>query len=173
MVCEKCGYQESLGKEKNSNGIKLCSICFHFLPENLEKIQDYIQEKIDWKNLESFRKYGQEIGSKLKKGMSAKAQTGMLMARPPLGYSVLNGKLKPNEEAAKVHSLFTTFLQKDYSLNSLAKNYSLSVNGIKKILSNRTYLGEIKFAGKLSKGDHESIISPEIFYAVQRKLKDI
>ena len=69
--------------------------------------------------------------------------------------------------------IFKTFLERDYSLNSLAKNYSLSVNGIKKILQNRTYLGEIKFAGSLHKGNHQPIISPEIFYAVQRKLKDV
>jgi hypothetical protein len=31
-------------------------------------------------------------------------------------------------------------------------------------------LGEIKFAGKLSKCPHSPIISPEIFYAVQRKI---
>ena len=33
MVCEKCSYQEASGKEKEFEGRKLCSICFHFLPE--------------------------------------------------------------------------------------------------------------------------------------------
>ena len=41
----------------------------------------------------------------------------------------------PNEEASKVHSLFKTFLNRNYSLNSLAKNFSLSVNGLKKVLT--------------------------------------
>jgi len=93
------------------------------------------------------------------------------VTRPPMGYDVVNGKLEPNTDSAKIHSLFRTFLNRKYSLNSLAKNFSLSVNGIKKILSNRTYLGEIKFDGTINKGSHKPLISPEIFYAVQRKLQ--
>jgi site-specific DNA recombinase len=104
--------------------------------------------------------------------MKEKASAGKIMTRPPLGYTTKDGVLIPNEKASKVHSLFKTFLNRNYSLNSLAKNFSLSVNGLKKVLTNRTYLGEIKFDGKIYNGDHEMLISPEIFYAVQRKLQD-
>jgi hypothetical protein len=69
--------------------------------------------------------------------------------------------------------MFKTFLEKSYSLNSMSKYYGLSVNGLKKVLKNRTYLGEIKFDGQLHKGTHKPLISPEIFYAVQRKLGEI
>jgi len=171
MVCEKCGYKDE--KEGKKFGINLCSICIHFAPDNADDFQKYLAEKIDWRLLDTFRKYGQNIGSKLKQGMSEKAKTGKLMSRPPLGYSLQNGILQPNEESSKVHSLFRIFLEKNYSLNQLAKNYGLSVNGLKKVLTNRTYLGEIKFAGNLNKGNHSAIISPEIFYAVQRKLKEV
>ena len=37
------------------------------------------------------------------------------------------------------------------------------INGLKKILKNRTYLGEVKFAGNLYKSNHPAIINPEIF----------
>jgi len=171
MACEKCGYKDEKEGEKFSK--KLCSICFHFAPDNFDDFQKYISEKIDWKVLDTFREFGQSAGNKLKSGMQEKAKTGKLMSRPPLGYSLQNGILQPNQDSAKVHSLFRIFLEKDYSLNQLAKNYGLSVNGLKKVLSNRTYLGEIKFAGNLSKGNHQAIISPEIFYAVQRKLKEV
>ena len=99
------------------------------------------------------------------------ATLGKLQTRPPLGYDVSNGNLIPNKDAARVHSLFKTFLARKYSLNSLAKNFSLSINGLKKVLSNRTYLGEIKFDNQIHKADHQPIISPEIFYAAQRKLQ--
>ena len=170
MSCEKCGYKDK--KSVEVFGKNLCQICKHFAPSEKEKLQQYVNEKIDWKVLETFRKYNQ-IGQAQKSGMSKKANQGELVTRAPLGYDVVDGKLQPNQHASKIHSLFTIFLNKDYSLNSLAKNYSLSVNGLKKILSNRTYLGEIKFAGKLHKGQHQTIISPEIFYAVQRKLKEV
>lgn len=170
MVCEKCGYSDS--DEKQINSISLCPICSHFAPESKEDFNLYVNEKIDWKHLDSFRKYNQKIGNKLKEGMSKQAKQGKLMARPPLGYSVQEGKLIQNEDAAKVHSLFTTFLNQDISLNQLSKQSSLSVNGLKKILTNRTYLGEIKFAGSLTKSSHSPLISQELFYAVQRKMKE-
>lgn len=171
MTCEKCCYKDK--NEKNINGIKLCSICFHFAPTQKEDFEKYINEKIDWKFLDTFRRYNQTAGEKQKNGMDKKAEQGEIVTRAPLGYSIIDGKLRINENASKVHSLFKIFLEKNYSLNSLAKNYGLSVNGLKKVLSNRTYLGEIKFAGKIHKGSHQPIISPEIFYAVQRKLKEV
>ena len=168
MVCEKCGYQDK--SEKEVNGKKLCSICFKFAPGDKNKINQYIDDKIDWKILDTFRKFGCSTNNNLKRGMEQSAKQGKLVTRPPLGYDVVDGKLLPNEKSSKIHSLFTVFLNKDYSLNSLAKNYALSLNGLKKILSNRTYLGEIKFNKQIHPGNHQAIISPEIFYAVQRKL---
>jgi len=171
MPCEKCGYQEK--KEVEKLGKKLCKVCVQFAPEDETSFTDYISEKVDWKVIDTYRKYNQSPGQKQKQGMDEKAKQGQLVTRAPFGYDVVDGKLVPNESASKVHSLFSVFLNKDYSLNSLAKNYSLSVNGVKKILTNRTYLGEIKFDSKLHKGTHDKIISDEIFYAVQRKLKEI
>jgi hypothetical protein len=170
MSCKKCGYTEK--KEIKLFGSTLCKICATFAPSNPIDFQNYISEKIDWKILDTFRLHGHTRGSKQKKGMQKMATIGRLQGRPPLGYEVVNGNLILNEDAIKVRSLFKTFLSRNYSLNSLSKNFSLSVNGLKKILTNRTYLGEIKFDGKIHHGTHPSLISPEIFYATQRKLKD-
>jgi len=168
MVCEKCGYKDK--KEAIKFNFPLCQICSFFSPDDEDNFTFYIHEKIDWKSLESFRKYGQQVGAKQKKGMEEKAKQGKVMTRVALGYSLINEELIPNELASKVHSIFKTFLEKNYSLNSMSKYYGLSVNGLKKVLKNRTYLGEIKFNSQLHKGTHKPIISPEIFYAVQRKL---
>ncbi|MFH0712218.1 MAG: recombinase family protein [archaeon] len=169
MTCKKCGYIDK--KEKTIFGSPLCGICAAFAPEKIYDFQNYISEKIDWEKLDTFRKYNQSKGQKQKQGMQKMASVGKLVTRAPLGYDVTNGNLIPNENAIRVHSLFKTFLARNYSLNSLAKNFSLSINGLKKVLTNRTYLGEIKFDGKIHKADHQPLISPEIFYAVQRKLK--
>jgi len=169
MTCKKCGYTDH--KETRIFGSPLCQICKTFAPTNPTDFQNYVAEKIDWKKLDTFRKYKTFPGQKQKQGMQKMATIGKLQTRPPLGYDVQNGNLIPNEDAVRVHSLFRTFLNRKYSLNSLAKNFTLSVNGLKKILTNRTYLGEIKFDNKIHKGTHQPIINPEIFYAVQRKLK--
>jgi site-specific DNA recombinase len=170
MVCKKCNYKDK--KEKNIFGTSLCQICSKFSPKKIHDFQKYIEEKIDWKVIDSFRSFNQGLGQNQKEGMAKRASSGNPVSRAPLGYEILEGNLFPNEDASKVHSIFKTFLNRVYSLNSMAKNFSLSTNGIKKILTNRTYLGEIKFNGRIHKGHHQTIISPELFYAVQRKLKD-
>ncbi|MBC8435183.1 recombinase family protein [archaeon] len=168
MVCEKCGYLDK--KEVIKNGRTLCTICNFLSPESLEDFNKYLEEKIDWKILETFRKYNQKIGKKQKEGMALKAQDGKIVTRPPFGYTLTDGELVQNEESSKVHSIFKIYSEGEISLNQLSKKNSLSVNGLKKILKNRTYLGEVKFDGQLHKGTHKPIISQELFYVVQRRL---
>lgn len=170
MVCDKCGYIDK--GEKQNFDKNLCSVCSSFAPMNKQNFESYVKEKVDWKVLDTFRKYGQKTGDKQKSGMQKKAKQGNIVTRAPFGYEISDGKLWKNQNASKVHALFKEFLEKDKSLNILSQEYGFSLNGLKKVLSNRTYLGEIKFAGKLSKGIHEKLISDEIFYAVQRKLKE-
>lgn len=170
MQCKKCGYSEN--SMRKFFGSPLCKICATFAPSNPHDFQNYINEKIDWKILDTFRISGHTRGSKQKAGMQNKAKKGKLQTRPPFGYDCKEGLLVPNKDSIKVRSIFKAFLAKNYSLNSLAKNFALSgPNGLKKILTNRTYLGEIKFSGKIHKGNHQPIINPEIFYAAQRKLQ--
>lgn len=166
-ICEKCGYSEN--KAKKLNSVYLCRICSKFAPTDPNSFQNYISEKIDWTIIDTFRKYSSK--NPQKEGMIKKASTGIHMSRSPLGYSFKENKLTQNEDASKVHSLFKTFLQEDNSLTNLSKKFLLSINGIKKILKNRTYLGEVKFDGKITKSSHHPIISEDLFYAVQRKME--
>jgi hypothetical protein len=169
MVCRKCGYKDL--KEVVKMSENFCRVCVVFVPEDTTKFEKYISEKIDWRSIDSFRRSGQLPGVNQKKGMQKKASGGGVVTRAPLGYDVRDGLLVPNLDSAKVHSLFKSFLNDNYSLNTLSKNNGLSVNGLKKILKNRTYLGEIKFDSKLYKANHKPLLSPAIFYAVQRKLQ--
>ena len=171
MACDKCGYRDK--KETKKYNYFLCQICNFFSPEEEDKFMFYINEKLDWRSLETFRKYGQKVGSKQKAGMVEKAKQGQVMSRVALGYSLENKRLIENQDASKVHSLFKEYLETDISLNKLSKKFNLSVNGLKKVLKNRTYLGEIKFNGQIYKSNHKPIISSEIFYAVQRKITRI
>jgi len=168
MTCKKCGYSEK--KEIIKFGDNLCSVCVTFSPDDPGKFELYVNDKVDWRDIDSFRKMGQLPGVRQKRGMKKKAKSGALVTRAPLGYDVKEGKLIPNEDSIRIHSLFRDFLNRDFSLNVLSKNYGLSVNGLKKVLQNRTYLGEIKFDSEIHKAEHKAILSPEIFYAVQRKL---
>lgn len=108
-----------------------------------------------------------------KKGMIRKAGKGKLMSRPPFGYKLEEGKLIPAQNYKEIEEIFESFLDNDFSLRQLAEKHNLSVNGLKKILRNFTYIGKIKFNNEVYEGDHQPIISTTLFNHVQNKLENI
>ncbi|MFA5484646.1 MAG: recombinase family protein [Candidatus Pacearchaeota archaeon] len=171
MKCIKCGYHEKRYILKFNQ--PLCNICSTFSPENKKDFEKYINEKIDWKMLDTFRIYNSTPGKKQLSGMQAKAKQGYPVTRAPFGYTIHNNALTLNEDSTKVILIFKTFLNSNISLNKLSKDFGISLNGLKKILKNRTYLGEIKFNNQLYPSNHTPLVNPEIFYATQRKLNKI
>lgn len=111
------------------------------------------------------------LKSNQKIGMLKKAQKGELMSRVPFGYAIKEKKLVPAENFKEVEDIFTEFLTEKVSLQKLAKKHSFSVNGLKKILSNFTYIGKIKFNNQIYNGNHQPIISSTLFNHVQDKLE--
>jgi len=165
--CEKCGYESC--ENKKIDQVYLCSICSQFAPDK-DKLLKYLEEKIEWKSLETFRKFGKKTTF----GMQEKANQGKVMSRAAFGYKIVNKELIIDEsQKLIIQEIFRTFLEQDISLNQLAKKHNFSVNGIKKILRNFTYIGKIKFAGQVTQGKHISIISPELFNKVQSKLENL
>lgn len=108
-----------------------------------------------------------------KKSMSEKAMHGNLMSRAPFGYNILEGKLVPAENYREIEEIFETFLNNNISLRQLAEKHNLSVNGLKKILKNFTYIGKIKFNNQIHEGNHQPIVSSTLFNHVQNKLEGL
>jgi len=170
--CEKCSYESQENKEIeiNNKEFYLCSVCRKFLPSSPSDMETYLKEKINWQALEAFRKFSQQN----KQGMQEKAKQGNIMSRAAFGYKIEGKLLVPDEEKSLiVQKIFMDFLEQEISLNQLAKKYSFSVNGIKKILKNFTYIGRIKFDRQILPGNHKQIVSPELFNRVQSKLENL
>ena len=110
-------------------------------------------------------------GEQQKKGMAVKAMKGELMSRTPFGYKLQDKKLIPAENFQEVEEIFEEFLNTNISLTQLAKKHNFSVNGLKKILTNFTYLGKVKFDNQIHEGSHKPIISSTLFNHVQNKLE--
>ena len=171
--CQKCNYHNPLGKNLEINKFHnqvLCTVCNNFAPINVESFQKYIEKKIDWNALEDFRSFWAGKRDNLKIGMQETAKRGKIISRPAFGYKIENKQLIPAENADEVREIFEEFL-KDSSLNQIAKLHKMSVNGIKKILRNFTYIGKVKFNNQILQGNHHSIISPELFNEVQKKFE--
>lgn len=174
--CKKCSYYSPLGEGlsiiKGFDAV-LCSICNSFAPSDSEDFKKYLEETVEWQNLETFRRFGANkiSHSSQKQGMIQGSHEGKLMSRPPFGYKVKNGNLLPHEEDSENVRLIFEEFSKGKSLNQISKTYNISVNGIKKILKNFAYLGKVNFNNQISQGSHKPLISAELFNDVQRKFE--
>jgi len=166
--CSKCGYRSLKNKERF--GKSLCEFCFYFAPTKKELFLIYTREVVNNKEIQTYRKQGLLGGIRQKRGMIRLAKEGVIMSRPPFGYEIKNKKLLPAKNSDLVREIYERFLNENISLNQLRKKYALSVNGLKKVLTNFTYIGKIKFDGQLHEGKHEKIISSTLFNHVQDKL---
>lgn len=108
-----------------------------------------------------------------KEGMINKASKGNLMSRAPFGYNIQEGKLIPAQNFREVDEIFHEFLDTNISLTQLSKKHNFSVNGLKKILTNYTYIGKIKFNSETHQGTHQPLISSTLFNHVQNKMEKL
>ena len=161
------------GEDNTDNLITLCFICHHFAPDSEEDFKIFLSEKIDGTILDTFRKSQRSISKRSKKGMVQKARDGNAVSRVPFGYILENRQIIQAENSYLVQELFQDFLNNTISLTKLAKKYNFSVNGLKKILTNQTYLGKIKFNGQTYPGSHQPLLSSTLFNHVQNKLETL
>jgi hypothetical protein len=172
MQCEKCGYDSEDNKQKF--GLSLCSVCYAFAPNDPEKLDEYVKEKVPEDILDSFRKYAKYRGENQKIGMIRKSSQGKHMSRVPFGYKRdEKGLLVPAQNSQEIEEIFEEFLQPDMNLRKLSVKHNLSVNGLKKILRNFAYVGKVKFDGQIHDASHYAIISSTLFNHVQNKLDKI
>jgi len=122
--------------------------------------------------ISAFAEFERNVTSdRTKMAMNFKAKQGSIVSRAALGYKIQDKKLIPADDSYLVQEIFQTFLNQPMSLTQLGKRYGLSVNGLKKVLTNETYLGKIKFSHETSQGQHPALVSEQLFKQVQDRLK--
>ncbi len=133
----------------------------------------------------SFAQFEREvIGERIRDKVAASRRKGMWMGGyPPLGYDVKTRKLVVNEvEATTVRNIFERFVRVG-SATALAR--ALAAEGVKtkqgspidkgflyRLLNNRVYLGEAVHKGTAYPGEHEGIVSRELWNKVHSILRD-
>jgi len=138
--------------------------------------------------LMSFAQFEREIiGERTRDKIGASRRKGLWHSAPPFGYDVLDQHLLINAaEAATVRYIFQSFLDHGQTstlaveLNAQGittktwKTKSGKVRGglpidksyLYKLLHNRMFLGEVRYAGQWHPGKHEAIITPELWVEV-------
>jgi Recombinase len=132
------------------------------------------------------------IGERVRDKIAASKRKGLWVGGPvPLGYRCLEKKLEiVPEEAEAVRTIFSLYLELG-SMGALMaeldrRNIQTKVNGrrdgrqsggirfgvgpLAHLLKNRFYIGEVTYRGEVYRGEHEAILSRDLFDAVQEKL---
>ena len=129
----------------------------------------------------SFAQFEREVtGERIRDKIAASKAKGMWMGGTvPLGYDVIDRKLVVNEaEAERVRHIFQRYVDigcgralRD-ELNATGyrtKNGNLFGRGsLFGLLKNRTYRGEISHRGTIHQGEHDALITPELWDAAEQ-----
>ena len=127
----------------------------------------------------SFAQFEREVtGERIRDKISASKKKGMWMGgKPPLGYYRKDKKIYPDEaKAPLVRSIFekyvelkSTTLVKEW-LNK--QGHNISVGNLNCILRNKAYIGLVGHKGTWYPGEHQGIISKELFEQAQGVMTD-
>lgn len=137
--------------------------------------------------------YSANLAHEVLKGMREKAERGQALGLAPLGYRIApGGKFEILEdEALVVRWIFDSYVVKQLGLNRIARflrengltefgraggKFRWSAQGVKVILTNRTYLGEFHWQPRgdatpiVVSGSHPAIVDSGVFMAAQKRL---
>jgi site-specific DNA recombinase len=139
----------------------------------------------------SFAQFERElIGERVRDKIAASKRKGLWVGGPvPLGYAAVDKKIAPvPAEAAAVRTIFAQYLKLG-SVRALAQDLArrgirskprrqsngrnggrFGVGALAYLLKNRFYIGEVVYRGEVHRGEHEAILDPALFEAVQVKL---
>ncbi len=145
----------------------------------------------------SFAQFEREVGSeRVRDKMSAARRHGKWVGgSPPLGYDIDREKKRlivNPEEAEQVRLAFDLYLKhrsilatvRDLNARRLTTKHRFSkkgretgggsfhVSNLQQILRNPYYIGKVAVDGELYPGEHEAILSEEVFRAVERLRKE-
>jgi hypothetical protein len=141
----------------------------------------------------SFAQFEREvIGERVRDKIAASKRKGIWVGGPvPLGYAAVGKKIVVvPDDAETVRLIFTrhlelgsvTALAQDLERNGFRSRERKLANGriiggdafgvgaLAYLLRNRFYLGEVVYRGETFRGDHEPILDPALFAAVQARL---
>ena len=141
----------------------------------------------------SFAQFEREvIGERVRDKIAASKRKGIWVGGPvPLGYAASDKKvLVVPAEAETVCAIFTRYLelgsvwalaedlehrglrtkQRKLKDGRIVGGVAFGVGGLAHLLRNRFYIGEVVYRGETFRGDHEPILDPTLFAAVQARL---
>jgi site-specific DNA recombinase len=161
----------------------------HFIKENFILSKNTrAHENLVWDmKVAIARFYTNNLSEEVRKGLNEKFEQGLYPGSTPIGYNQIGEKgarvfVQDPKIAPFITQMFELYASGNYSILSLAsklykegfrtkKGKKIVKTGIHRLLSNRFYYGENEWMGKIKKGQHEPLITKELYDLVQQKLK--
>jgi DNA invertase Pin-like site-specific DNA recombinase len=132
------------------------------------------------------RFYTNNLSEEVKKGQKEKLSQGWLPTKPPLGYKTIGEKghkihIIDELKSPYIKKMFELYSTGNYSTTALVDvmykeglrtrtNSKLGKSMLYNLLSDPFYCGKIRWKGEVRQGNHEPIISRDLFETVQSKL---
>lgn len=134
--------------------------------------------------------YSRDISGKIRTALYAKMDEGRYVgARPPFGYSVIDGKLFPNDDAYTVREIFD-LANRGVCPAEIGQKLDMTSRRVRRIIGDPVYLGHLEqgktrklsFKSSISvsvprderhivRNMHEPIVNPEIYRIANEKLQ--
>jgi site-specific DNA recombinase len=111
--------------------------------------------------------YREQLAENVRMGMQQAAREGRWTNRPKTGYSLIEGMLVPNEDAARVRRVFALRAE-GLSYREIESRTGLKASTVRAILLSRVYFGEVLLSGNWYAGQHEAIVSADEWGAAHR-----
>jgi site-specific DNA recombinase len=97
-----------------------------------------------------------------------KVSIGEATSRAPFGYCYKDKRMVPDEEnATKVVDIFNLWAS-GANYKAISEEFGLPVSSLYEIIKNPTYIGKIRYKGKLFKGAHKPLIEEKLFYQINQ-----
>lgn len=111
--------------------------------------------------------YREQLAENVKMGQAQARSQGRWINRPPTGYDLVDGILVPNADAATIVRIFE-LRAAGASQTDIENRTGVKHSTVVQILRNRAYLGEISHKKDWYPGQHDAIISPELWEAAHK-----
>lgn len=111
--------------------------------------------------------YREQLAENVRMGTAQAARQGKWVNRPKTGYSLVDGELVPNDDAAVVRRIFRLRAE-GRSYRDIESEVGIKYSTVRAILQSRIYLGEVLHSGQWYPGNHEPLVTEEEFRAADK-----
>ena len=112
------------------------------------------------------------VKERVEMAFDKKISSGEVLNRAPMGYVYKKGRLVVNkEETQKVQEIFKMW-KAGIHYKVIAEKFNIPVSTLYETIKNPTYIGKVRYRGKLYPGTHKAIIDSESFNSINEDYND-